>query len=378
MADHNRFQQETFLDEAALSLARAPIETGAPPGRRPAARPPAVRGLFGRPWAGLTAFLVLAVALAGVVAARTPRSLQIDHVKRGLAVDVVYASGLVEQARQAHIAPVVTAPIRTVTVEEGQAVARGQLLAQLDDGPQRGAALQAEAQAAQARAVAARTLRLRLAGFAAPAADDDAQAQRKAAEAAAASAWARLADYRITAPIAGQVLRRDAEPGDLAQAGTVLFLVADPARQRVTADVDERDVARLTVGQTALISADGFPGRTFTGQIDQITPVGDAIGRVFRVRVGLPPGSPLRPGMTVELNLVTARRQNAFLAPSTAIRDGAVWVEIDGRARRAPVVVGAASGDHTEIVSGLSPDGRIITAPPKDLRDGARVRALRP
>lgn len=375
MGGHDRFQLETPLDEASLPPAGAPAETLAP--SVPAPTTWASR-LFGRPWASLAAFLILVVALAGVAVALVPRAVQIDRVKRGLAVDVVYASGLVEQTRQAHIAPVVTAPIRTVAVEEGQAVARGQLLAQLDDGPQRGAALQAEAQAAQTRGVAARTLRLRQAGFAAPAADDDAQAQRKAAEAAAASAWARLADYRITAPIAGQVLRRDAEPGDLAKAGTVLFLVADPARRRVTADVDERDVARLTVGQTALISADGFAGRTFTGRVDQITPVGDATGRVFRVRVGLPPGSPLRPGMTVELNLITARRQNVILAPSKAVSDGAVWVEVNGRARRKLVVVGAASGDQAEIVSGLASDTRIILSPPKDLRDGARVRDANP
>lgn len=320
---------------------------------------------------------MLAAASTGALLLAPP-AVRIEQVRHGLAVDVVYASGVVEQARQAHVAPVVTAPIRTVMVQEGQTVARGQMLAQLEDGPQHGAALQAEAQAAQARAAARRTSRLRSAGFAAPAADDDAQAQREAAEAAAAGAWARLADYRVTAPIAGQVLRRDAEPGDLAQAGTVLFLVADPARRRVTAEVDERDVARLEVGQIALISADGFAGRTFTGRIDQITPVGDAVGRVFRVRVGLPAASPLRPGMTVELNLVTARRQNALLAPLSAIREGAAWVEVDGKARRVAVVLGVSSGDRAEIVSGLAPDARIIVTPPKTLREGMRVRALRP
>ncbi|WP_235524832.1 efflux RND transporter periplasmic adaptor subunit [Caulobacter sp. Root1455] len=338
-----------------------------------------VRGSAARRWRIAAAGAALiGIVLVGLTVLLGSRPVQIGQVRLGAAVDVVYASGVVEHARQAHVAPVTTAPIRSVAVEEGQVVRRGQVLAQLEDGPQRGTAMQVEAQAAQARVIAARTQRLLQAGFAAPAADEDAQAQRKAAEAAAASAWSRLADYRITAPIAGRILRRDAEPGDLAQSGKVLFLVADPARLRVTADVDERDVARLAVGQTALIRADGFPGETFKGRIDQITPVGDAIGRVFRVRVGLPPASRLRPGMTVELNLVTARRDDARLVPSTAIRDGAVWVEADGKARRVPVVVGAASGDQAEIVSGLAPGARIILSPPKDLRDGARVKPAKP
>jgi RND family efflux transporter MFP subunit len=297
----------------------------------------------------------------------------------GEAVDAVYASGVVEYVRQARVAPVVTAPISSTLAQEGQDVRRGQTLAQLDDGPQTGIVLQLEAQAAQARAAADRTQRLFDAGFAAKAANDDAQAQRRAAEAAAASARARLADYRIKAPFAGRVLRRDAEPGDLATAGQPLFVIADLTSARVTADVDERDVGRLSPGQDAVVRADAFPQQVFRARIREITPQGDATGRVFRVRLSLPPGSPLRPGMTVETNLVVGRRLRALLVPTAAVSRGAVWTVEEGRARRHAVRTGAVGAGQAEIVQGLTAGATVVLNPPADLKDGRRVaRPLHP
>jgi RND family efflux transporter MFP subunit len=319
--------------------------------------------------------LGLAAAAAGAWLLLRPIPVTVAQSERGPAVDAVYASGVVEYVRQARIAPVVTAPIRQVLVIEGQNVRPGQALAQLDDGPQEGSTLQLEAQAALARAEARRTERLYRAGFAAAAAHEDAQQCRAAAEAAARSARARLADYRLTAPFAGRVLRRDAEPGDLATVGAPLFVVADPAALRIRADVDERDVGRLAVGQDAVVRSDAFPGRTFPARIAEITPQGDATGRIFRVRLSLAADTPLRPGMTVESNLVVSRRENAVLVPTKAIRDDAVWTLDGDRARRRPVRLGAQGPERTEVASGLAAGSRVILEPPAKLKDGARVRA---
>jgi RND family efflux transporter MFP subunit len=317
--------------------------------------------------------------LLGVIGALLlrPPTVELATTRTGQAVDVIYASGVVDYVRQAHVAPIVTAPIRRVDAAEGDWVAPGQSLAQLEDGPQQGTALQLAAQASQARIAAGRIRRLFEAGFAAKAADDDAQAQARAATAAADSAAARLRDYRLTAPFAGQVLRREAEPGDLGTVGTALFVIADPSTLRITADVDERDIARLKPGIEALIRSDAFPERVFEGRVSRITPAGDAKGRVFRVRIALPADSGLPPGMTVETNLVTDRRAKAVLVPSSAVRDGVLWAVRDGRARRVAIRVGAVGGDLTEIRSGVAPGTRVIEKPPADLRDGQRVRVAK-
>ncbi|MBS0332052.1 MAG: efflux RND transporter periplasmic adaptor subunit [Proteobacteria bacterium] len=325
----------------------------------------------------IAAGALAATAAGGAWWLLKPIDVRLTPAVTGQAVDAVYASGVVEYVRQAHVAPVLTAPIVRVAVEEGQDVRAGQTLAQLDDGPQQQTVLQLEAQAVQARAVADRAHRLLLAGFGAKATDDDAQALKAAAEAAAASARARLGDYRLTAPFPGRILRRDAEPGDLAATGAPLFVIADLRAVRITADVDERDVGRLAVGQQAVVRADAFPQQVFQARITEITPQGDATGRIFRVRLALPTDSPLKPGMTVETNLITARRDRAVLVPTAALSKGAVWTAVDGHARRIPVKTGASDPNRTEILRGLAPGRQVITNPPPDLKDGARV-SVRP
>ena len=292
----------------------------------------------------------------------------------GEAVDVVYATGVVDYVRQARVAPVVTAPIQRVPVEEGQRVRRSQMLAQLEDGPQRGTAVQLEAQASTARLAADRVRRLYTLGFASQAALDEALGQTNAADAAAQSARARLADYAITAPFAGTVLRRDAEPGDLATPGRVLFVVADESSLRVTADLDERDIARLAKGQAALIRADSFTGRSFDATVTEITPQGDAATRVFRVRLELSTDAPLLAGMTVEANIISDHRKDAVLVPVEAIRNDVVWVVAGGRAERRDIVRGAVGGERVEIRQGLEQGESVIVAPTESLRDGQRIR----
>jgi RND family efflux transporter MFP subunit len=323
-------------------------------------------------WVVLAAFLFLA-ALSFVLL--RPPLLSVAEATRGEAVDVVYATGVVDYVRQARVAPVVTAPIRRVMVEENAAVRAGQLLTQLEDGPARGTALQLAAQASTARLAAARVERLYQRGFASRAAWDEARGQRNAAVAAAQSARARLADFAVTAPFAGTVLRRDAEPGDLATPSRVLFVVADLSSLRVTADLDERDVARVAEGQTVLVRADAFPGRTFDAAVTEITPQGDAATRVFRVRLGLSPDAPLLAGMTVEANIITGRRSDAILAPASVVLDDAVFVVIDGRVERRAIVRGATGGERVEIRNGVADGERLIVDPPERLRDGQRVRA---
>jgi RND family efflux transporter MFP subunit len=360
-------------------------EDGAPV--EAAARPPTLaarlRALAGRP--RLLAALIIIALLAGASLFTTlrPARVTVAAAHLGPAVTSIYASGVVEYVRQADIAPVVTAPIRVVRVTEGQSVVAGQALAELADGPERATALQLDAQAALARETAGRTDRLYAGGYAARAARDDARRQSQAAAAAAASARERLRDYRLVAPFAGRIIRREAEPGDLARAGSAMFVLADMSALRITADIDERDAGRLTTGLKALVRADAFPDQSFSATIAEVTPQGDSATRVFRARLALAPGVALRPGMTVEANIITAQRDNAVLAPSAGVIlapgagviNGAVWVAEGGRAHKQAVTLGAQGAAFTEIVSGVKAGDAIILAPPACLTAGARLAA---
>jgi len=334
-----------------------------------------------RAWLGWLTVLALVVAAGGALAWRfllRPPEVEVAQARVGEAVEAVYASGVVEYVRQADVASIVTAPIREVLVAEGQTVRRGQVMAQLEDGPQQGSTLQLEAQAALARAGRDRAKRLLDAGFGARAAYEDAAKTAAAATAAADGARAHLRDFQIRAPFDGRILRREAEPGDLAATGKMQFVVADPTTLRVTADIDERDVGKLAVGQAAIVRADAFPDRTFDASIAEITPAGDSTARVFRARLLLSPDTPLRPGMTVEANLVVERRTAAVLAPSKAVRDGAVYVLDGEQARLRKVIVGVQGPEQTEIRSGVAAGATVILSPPDKLKDGDKVRVRRP
>jgi len=323
-------------------------------------------------------WIALIVALLGAVLVWTltrPPLVHVAPATRGEAVDIVYATGVVDYVRQARVAPIVTAPILRVPVEEGQHVRRGALLAQLEDGPARAAAAQLEAQASVARLAAARVAQLRAEGFASRAAWDEARGQRDAANAAARAARAQLSYYAISAPFAGAVLRRDAEPGDQATPSRVLFVIADETSLRVTADLDERDIALVAVGQPALIRADAYPDQHFDATVSEVTPQGDAATRVFRVRLSLDPHASLQAGMTVEANIIAGRREDAVLAPAQAVRDDAIWVEKNGRVERRTIVRGVSGEERVEIRSGLAEGESIVVDPPENLRDGRRVRA---
>lgn len=333
-----------------------------------------------RSWLGRITRIHYAVCallvLAGVAAWQVlqPPLVATALTTRGAAVNIVYATGVVEHLRQARLAAVVSAPIRHVYVSEGQHVSSGAPLAQLEDGPARGAAAQFTAQATMARLNAERVQALYAEGFTSRPAVEDALGQRDAAEAAANAARSQLTYYTITAPFAGVVMRRDAEPGDLATASQVLFVVADENSLRITTDLDERDIARVAAGQSALIRADAFPERSFDATVTEITPQGNAATRVFRVRLGLPANTPLRAGMTVETNIVTRQRQEAVLAPAAAVKENVVWVVSEGRALPRTIVRGATGGDLVEIQQGLDAGEQVILEPPASLRERARVR----
>ena len=171
------------------------------------------------------------------------------------------------------------------------------------------------------------------------------------------------------------MLRRDGEPGEMVDTNQTVFWVGEPRPLRVTADVDEEDVPRVRPGMRALLKADAFPGQVFEGRLAAITPKGDPVQKTYRVRIELPPGTPLLIGMTIEANIVVRETENAVLVPVEAVRDGAVWVVEGELARRRAVEVGVTGPRLAEIRAALAPGEAVVVGPPPGLADSARIRA---
>ncbi|WP_176594144.1 efflux RND transporter periplasmic adaptor subunit [Sphingobium sp. EM0848] len=320
---------------------------------------------------------LLAAAAAYWLLSGRARDVTLVSARIGEAVELVYATGFVEAEHPVSVAARMTAPVRQVLAGEGDRIITGQPLILLDDEEQRHALQQARAQRRVAGQDERRILALYTRGWVTRAARDAAVAQADSARAAEASAAARLDQMVVRSGMNGIVLRRDVEPGDLAVPSRTLMTLGDPARIRITATVDERDVPRIHPGQPALMSSDAWPGRVLHGHVREVTPGGDPEQRAFRARIVTEDGSVLPLGLTLEVNIVTRRAIRALLVPTTAVESGHVWTVRDGRAHQHPVRTGTAGSRDIQILSGLSRDERVVKAPEGKLTEGMRVRVLR-
>ena len=322
--------------------------------------------------------LLLLLALAGAWVWRSlPPSVAVATATTGPAVHAVYATGNVEPVHWAKVGPAVRARITAVLVEEGARVAEGQPMARLDDREAQHRAEEAEARANFAQEDLARVRTLVARDVASRAALDRAEAEARAVRAVAEAAKRRLDDYIVRAPSAGLVLRRDAEVGEVVDTPAALFWIGEPKPLRITAEVDEEDIAQIREGQRALLRADAFAGQVLNARVTQITPKGDATRKAYRVRLALPEDTPLMIGMTVEANIVLRETATAVLIPPAAFRGDHVFVVQGEVARRRQVAVGVQGPRAVEIRQGIAAGDVVVLDPPQGLKDGQALR-LRP
>lgn len=195
-----------------------------------------------------------------------------------------------------------------------------------------------------------------------------------------AAARAALAKTFIRAQVAGTVLTRNAEPGDLIQPGRVLFEIARQGDTELLVPLDEKNLAVLALGQPAQCVADAYPTRVFPARVSFIAPSVDPQRGSVEIRLTVNPVPDfLKQDMTVSVNVETGRRAQALVVPNDALEpiDGhaaTVWRVRDGKARRARVQLGLRGLAVTEITGGLQAGDWVLAAAPADLRDGARVR----
>lgn len=295
--------------------------------------------------------------------------------KRGPAVEAIYATGTVEAEKWARIAPVSPGRIAEILAAEGDTVKEGQPLARLDDREARARIAELEAKAAYWREEMNRSAALTERGYRSTEATQKARSEYAQITAAINAARQKRSDLLVTSPMDGVVLKRDGEIGELAEVKDALFWVGAPRPLRITAEVDEEDIARVRIGQKVLIKADAFAEKVLEARIDRITPKGDPVNKTFRVRVALPDDTPLLVGMTTEINIITAEHAEALLLPVTALRDGSTALVVEnGRVAPLPLAIGIRGRTMVEVTGGLDSGQPVIASPPAGMKPGDRVR----
>ncbi|TLY92614.1 MAG: efflux RND transporter periplasmic adaptor subunit [Gammaproteobacteria bacterium] len=287
-----------------------------------------------------------------------------------------------------------TGRIVAVYVEPGDHVQRGQPLAKLDQSvliPQvnrLAAALeQAQAQAALSAAEYRRAQGVESAGALSA---EDIEKRRatavtdaanvKVAAALLAEGEARLNRTRIVAPIAGTVLTRRAEVGQIANpGGEALFRIASGGEIEMRGQLAEQDLAQVKVGDAASVHLTGLP-QAFEGRVRLLGAIIDPQTRLGEIRITLKPDPALRPGAFAR-GTVAVNEALRPVVPQTAVLTdtGGSYVYLvnaQSHAERRAVRVADTSDQGVVISSGLTGSERVVTTAAGFLRDGEEVKAV--
>ena len=282
--------------------------------------------------------IILVAGAAGAVwfwrasAAETPQYQEI-RVERDSIETFVLTTGMAQPQNRLEIKSPVAGRVEEALVREGAKVRKGQILAWMSS-TERAALMDA------ARAKGATEL----------------------------AYWEQL--YKPTplvAPLDGDIIARKIEPGQTVTASDILYVMSD--RLIIEAQVDETDIGRIVVGQTADITLDAYPQEVILGKVDQIAYEAKTVNNVTIYTVDVLPGKVpafLRSGMTANIKVLTAATNGVLVLPAEAVHteknQTVAW-----RANPAdrdkplsvPIVTGLSDGKKVEICSGLQ-DGNLV------------------
>ena len=398
------------------------------------------------------------ITAGGVIAWRITKKkhagteVRLEQVARRDLVSAVTASGKIEAKTSVDISADITGRIIDIAVREGDLVSRGQFLLQIDPAQYQAAVARAQGVVASMQATLTQTQatrdqaqrawnrakqltelgdnliapetaeQSRTALDVAEANYQATKAQLEQARAGLQEAKDNLAKTRLTAPIAGRVVRLAVEEGEVAVPGTfsretgLLMTVADLSVILAKVQVDETDVVRLKPGDSVEVNIDAYPDTTFSGRVTKIshsaklTPTQTSSGSSdravdFDVEITLKnPPPDIRPDLSSTARIVTDTRKNAVSIPIIALtvrehekvpneseagppadtlrarfnkkEAEGVFVVLGGKATFRPVKVGVAGDEYFEVLDGLR-EGETIVAGTyqaiRDLKDGARV-----
>lgn len=180
---------------------------------------------------------------------------------------------------------------------------------------------------------------------------------------------AQLAKSEVRAQVAGTILTREVEAGDVVQPGKTLFTLAVDGPTQILVPLDEQNLPFLALGQQAQIIADAYPERPFPAELNFIAPSIDPQRGTVDVKLGVNPVPDfLRQDMTVSVNIETARRDQALVIANDALFDikgnnANVWVVRDHKLYRQNVEFGLKSATQVEILKGLKDGDQVLQDP---------------
>ncbi|MGC2614422.1 MAG: efflux RND transporter periplasmic adaptor subunit [Terracidiphilus sp.] len=343
---------------------------------------------------------------APAVAAQTVQA-RVVQSRQEQAPAIVRSTGTLHARESTIVSAQVVGRIEQVLVREGDNVRAGQTLAVLDDATLRASSHQAEAglAAAQSQQAAAQTdanlaastleryKQLQAQKSVSPQELDEVtrraeasaervealRAQVEAAKAQDSGARSMLGYTRLSAPFAGVVTARLADPGTLASPGVPLLQVdsAGPLQLQVT--VDQSAIGSVRQGMKVPVSIDGAPTANLTGTVAEIVPAANPASHSFMVKIDIASAEKLRAGMYGSAGFATGTRQSILIPRSAVVMRGslacAYVLDNNGIAQLRYLTLGAPQENNVEVLSGISAGEKLVDDPADRDLAGKRIEA---
>lgn len=288
------------------------------------------------------------------------------------------AVGSLSSPQETVVAPQISGRIVSLDIAQGQVLQRGSILARLDDSIQKAALAAAEATLTNARNVYERDRQvLKTGGVSEQQLQSDETAVQQA-EAQVRQAQVNLQYTTIRAPFTGALGMRQVSLGAYLQAGDAIVRIRQMDPLYLDFEIPQQAVGRIRLGQTANFAVPGIDG-DFEGTVTTIDPALDAASRNVHVQATVPnPKLRLKPGMFAQVRLIVGTKPETLFVPAQAIVPQGdvryVWIVAAGdKAEQRSVEVGVYRNDWVEIISGLKPADRVVTAGVQKLYPGAKL-----
>jgi membrane fusion protein (multidrug efflux system) len=320
-----------------------------------------------------------------------PATVQTVLPKRGeIARNIMLPTFRILALQEATLYAKVSGYLKSLTVDKGDSVKEGQLLAEIEVPELLADEAQFQAESDVARTNYERMVeaRQKAPDLVVPQTVDDLRGQWEIAQAKLQRTQTLLHYARITAPFSGVVTARFVDPGAFIPAATAgstpqsaaIVTLMDFTRLRVQVYVPEPEVPFIKNGVPVQVTIEELPGRTFQGSVTRFANALNEATKTMLAEIELPnPTGELRPGMYAVVRLEVERKHDALLVPVQALlvekAGSSVFTIVDGKAKRMPVQTGFNDSVNVEIASGINPGQMVVLMGKQALNDGQPVNA---
>jgi RND family efflux transporter MFP subunit len=312
---------------------------------------------------------------------KAPTRVKTQIVSPAFADDAQTYVGIVEEREGTAVSFTAMGVVKRVLVNEGQAVGRGQLIAEMDDTQARNLLSGSEAAMNQANDALERYKMLHDNGSLPEVQWVEIQSKVAQAKSQYEAAKKNLADCRLTAPVSGIIGKKLVGAGETAMPSQAVVTILDISSVKVKVAVPEAEISTINASTPSTIAVEAAQTTVSGGRIEKGIQA-DALTHTYDVRINVPNGSrKLLPGMVASVRFTAEGSQSIAgkSLPVTAVQKAAdgslfVWtVAKDSTTHRSKVSIGTTNGNHVAITDGLNMGQRVVTEGYQKLSEGTKV-----